>query len=256
MVFLFTGDLSMKSILTAFRFLTIIPLGKGEDVDPKGMASAMAWFPAVGLVLGLVLAGIDKVFQHYISQRVADIILIGILALITGCLHLDGFADTLDGIFGGRGDRERILAIMKDSHVGAVGVVGIILLLMLKYASLESVNWHYRTGALVIMPAVARWSQVITAFGADFARKHGSLAQPFVEHMEMWHFMVATATAAVAVFVFGGIKGMFILVAAGVFALAAKLYFTKRIGGVTGDTIGAVSEAVEALVLLSFVVAG
>ena len=250
----------MTAILTAFRFLTIFPLGKGEEVEPKALASAMAWFPAVGLALGFLLYLSDRIFQRLINQQVADILLIALLALFSGALHLDGFADTLDGISGGRGDKTRILAIMKDSRIGAVGVVGLVMLFMLKYECLESVGWNMRAAALIVTPMVARWSQVLMAFGSTYARSDGSLAQPFVEHLELGHFMIATATTAIALG-FAAVKlanpaVLFIIVAAGVFALLSRMYFSRKIGGVTGDTIGAVSETCEVLVLLGFVVAG
>jgi adenosylcobinamide-GDP ribazoletransferase len=250
----------MTAILTAFRFLTIFPLGKGGEVEPRGMAAAMAWFPAVGLALGLMLYGCDRIFQHLLNQEVADILLIALLAVFSGALHLDGFADTLDGIYGGRGDKTRILAIMKDSRTGAIGVVGLVILLMMKYECLESVGWNMRAAALIVTPMVARWSQVLMAFGSKYARSEGSLAQPFVEHLELGHFMIATATTAI-VLVFAAVKlaspaVLFIMVAAGVFALLSRMYFLRKIGGVTGDTIGAVSETCEVLVLLGFVVAG
>jgi len=246
----------MKSILTAFRFLTIVPLGRGEDPGPKGMAAAMMWFPVVGCVLGLILAGMDRALGRALPQTMLDVLLIAALALITGALHLDGFADTLDGISGGRGDRNRMLAIMKDSHIGAVGVVGLVLLLMLKFTALESVSWNIRAGTLILMPVAGRWSQVLMAFGSEYARKEGSLAQPFVEHLELGHFLFATFTAVLAAFVFVGLRAVMVTGAVGIVALGAKYYFARRLGGVTGDTIGAVSETCEVLLLIGLAVAG
>jgi adenosylcobinamide-GDP ribazoletransferase len=246
----------MKPLLTAFRFLTVIPLGRGDDPGPKGMAAAMMWFPVVGFALGLVLVCINWAFDRTLPQQVLDAVLITTLVVMTGALHLDGFADTLDGISGGRGDKARMLAIMKDSHIGAVGVVGLVLLLLMKYAALESLPWHIRAGTLILMPVAGRWTQVLMAFGSDYARKEGSLAQPFVEHLELGHFLFATFTAALAAFLFVGLKALMVTGAVGVIALGAKYYFARRLGGVTGDTIGAVSETCEVLVLIGMVFAG
>lgn len=245
----------MAAILTAFRFLTILPLGRGREAGPKDMAAAMAWFPLVGLCLGLGLDLIDHGMQRVLPQGVADVFIIALLAFVTGGFHLDGFADTLDGLYGGRGDRERTLAIMKDSHVGAMGLIGLVLLMLLKFETLENVAWTARAGALIVMPMAARWAQVLMAFGAGYARKEGSLAQPFVENLEMPQFLIATATAAIGTVVFAGPRALVILAVCGAFALLAKYYFGRKIGGVTGDTIGGVSETVEVMSLLGFLLA-
>lgn len=244
----------MTAILTAFRFLTIIPLGKGDETGPKDMAAAMAWFPLAGLCMGLALRVLDFGLERVFPQQVVDVMLIAALALVSGGLHLDGFADSLDGIYGGRGDRERTLAIMKDSRVGAMGLVGIVLLLLMKYSALGAVTWNARAGALILMPMAGRWAQVLVAFGSEFARKDGSLAQPFVEHLEMSQFLVATVTAVVATMFVAGPRGILVLAGIGGFAFLARLYFSELIGGVTGDTIGGVSEAVEVLALLGFLI--
>lgn len=242
----------MNSVLTAFRFLTILPLGKGGETGPKDMAKSMAWFPLVGLSLGLGLYALSYVLIRFFPQPVVDVALIAALAFVTGGFHLDGFADTLDGMYGGRGDRARTLEIMKDSHVGAMGLIGLVFLILFKYAALDSVTWSYRTGALIAMPVAGRWAQVLMAFGSEYARKDGSLAQPFVEHLELGQFITATLLAALGVLVFAGPRALAILAACGVFTLLARYYFNRKIGGVTGDTIGAVSEACEALTLAGF----
>ena len=250
------GEGNLSGLLTAFRFLTILPLGRGKVVDAPHMARSMAFFPLVGAWLGLLLLLMDRVLVRVFPHLVVAALLVGILALITGGLHLDGFADTLDGLFGGRGDRARTLDIMKDSRIGAMGVVGLVVLLGIKFTSIDSMGAAYKGGALVLMPTVARWSQVQLAFKATYARKEGSLAQPFVENLEISHFLAASAGAALVSYIAAGVSGLIVLAGAGIVTMLAKLYFTRRIGGITGDTIGAVSEMNEVLVLLAFLVIG
>jgi len=195
--------------------------------------------------------GLGKVFPITVSYA----LVIAALAFVTGGLHLDGFADTVDGIFGGRGDRERMLVIMKDSRVGAIGVVALIFLLLVKYAALVSLHAPFRGPALLIMPTLARWSQVQLSIGSEFARREGSLAQPFLEFLEWRHFAFATIVTAAAVFFLSGTPGYFAFAVAGVFTLLARVYFKHKLGGITGDMIGAVSESVEVIMLLVFLAA-
>ncbi len=244
----------ISDFLTALRFLTILPLGRGTEVEPERMASSMAYFPLVGLWLGGALFLLDYFIRYIVPGPVSSVIVIALLALVTGGLHLDGFADTLDGIFGGRGDRARILEIMKDSRIGAIGVVGLVLLLLLKFVSLDGLYGYKRTFALVLMPMLARWSQVGMAYNARSARGEGSLAMPFLTHLNAWHLVSASAVAIVAAVLLAGLNGLLALAPVIVLTVAARAYFNHKIGGITGDTIGAVSELNEVIVLLVFLV--
>jgi adenosylcobinamide-GDP ribazoletransferase len=242
----------ITDFLTAVRFLTVLPLGRGKVAEPGRMASAMAYFPLVGTLIGLALASVDYLLSGLLPRQVLDVILIGLLALVAGGLHLDGLADSVDGIIGGRGDKARTLEIMKDSRIGAMGVVGLTLLLLLKYAALEGLTGHLRTGALIVMPTLGRWSQVQMSFRSKAARSEGSLAQPFTELLRLRHFLIATAVS-IAVASYAGLRGALAFGLVLIFSLAARAYFHRSLGGVTGDTIGGVSELSEALVLLVFV---
>jgi len=245
----------MSDLLTAIRFLTILPLGRGEALEPKKMAASMAWFPFVGLLLGAALMALDLGLTGRVFPRpVVDAILIAFMALVTGGLHLDGFADTLDGTFGGRGDKARTLEIMKDSRIGAMGVVGIAVLLLLKFTALGGVPADDRWHALVLMPVLARWSQVSMAFRAKAARSGGSLAGSFVEYLGFGHLLLASLATLAAAFFIGGTTGVAALAAVSLLTLASKAHFNRWLGGITGDTIGCVSEINEVLVLLVFTV--
>lgn len=242
--------MSLSGLMTAFRFLTILPLGRGPAVDGRDMARAMAWFPVVGAVMGAGLVGLDMLFTGRLPGPVVAVLLVGALALVTGGLHLDGLADTLDGMYGGRGDRRRTLAIMKDSRIGAMGVIGLVLLLLLKYELVEGLHGPLRAPGLLLMPMAARFSQVVISYRAEYARKDGSLAQPFVELLGGWQLAFAAVFAvAVSVWAAGGM-GLSAVAACVVLTLFARHYFHRKIGGITGDTIGAVSEVNEVIVIL------
>lgn len=245
--------MSLSGFITALRFLTIVPLGRGREMDGRGMAAAMAWFPAAGALLGAALVLMDSLLADRLPGPVVSVLLVAALALVTGGLHLDGLADTLDGMFGGRGDRERTLAIMKDSRIGAMGVIGLVLVLLFKYEALENLRGPLRASWLFLMPVLARFSQVVMSYRAEYARRVGSLARPFVEFLGFGQLAFAAVfTLAVALWA-AGAKGAVALLAVVLLTLAARYYFHRRLGGITGDTIGAVSELNEALVLLAAV---
>ena len=128
----------MRLILIAFQFLTIIPLPFGFRCEKEDLGRSTAFFPLVGLAIGGLLAGANWLISPWIARPLCDALLITLLALITGALHLDGLADVCDGL-AARGGRERFLAVMKDSQVGAVGAVGLVLGLLLKWQALAAV---------------------------------------------------------------------------------------------------------------------
>ena len=239
----------MKSLYIALGFLTIIPLPLNREVRPVDMGRSMACFPLAGAIIGGILAGMSAVLSTVLPRSVADFILIAALALITGGLHLDGLADTFDGLYGGK-TREEALAIMKDSRVGAIGVVSLIFVIILKYITLLSVPAGLKYTALVVMPALSRWSMVLAAYLSGYARPTGGTGRDFIETVSPMSLLIATAFALITGI--GGLewKGGLIILWIGGLTIIWVIYFHRRLGGVTGDTLGAINEVNEAMVLL------
>ena len=239
----------MKSLYIALGFLTIIPLPLNREVRPMDMGRSMACFPLAGAIIGGILAGMSAVLSTVLPRSVADFILIATLALITGGLHLDGLADTFDGLYGGK-TREEALAIMKDSRVGAIGVVSLIFVIILKYITLLSVPAGLKYTALVVMPALSRWSMVLAAYLSGYARPTGGTGRDFIETVSPMSLLIATAFALITGI--GGLewKGGLIILWIGGLTIIWVIYFHRRLGGVTGDTLGAINEVNEAMVLL------
>ncbi len=155
----------MRLFLIALQFLTIIPVPFPLRCEERDLGRSMAFFPLVGLFLGALLVGADFVLTLRLPRPVVDLLLITLLSAVTGALHLDGLADVCDGL-AARGGRERFLAVMKDSRIGAVGVVGLVLALLLKYEALLHIPLDFKREALLFFPLVARFSQVqMTAWG-------------------------------------------------------------------------------------------
>jgi len=233
----------------AMAFLTIFPVAEKVEIDPPRLARSMGYFPAAGLVLGIGLVVLNWLLDALIPRPVLDCLLILCLILATGALHLDGIADLIDGLAGGK-DQKSVLHIMKDSRVGAIGVVGLVMVLLLKYLSLYNVPLEFKASALMIMPTAGRWVQVVLASYSRYIRPEGGTGSAFVEHVGEREMLVATGTLLVAALLLFGLKGVFLVFLIGLVAMALLHYFDKRLGGVTGDVLGAATELLEVLTLL------
>src|SRR3990172_7288965 len=147
------------------------------------MGKAMAFFPVAGAVIGGVLISVDIALSSILPGAVVDFILIAVLALITGGIHLDGLADTFDGLYGGK-TREDALLIMKDSRVVAIGAVSLIIIIGLKYTALisypQALPHGAKYAALLLIPLLSRRSMVLTDSLSVYARMRGGTGKDFV----------------------------------------------------------------------------
>jgi len=249
--------------LLALQFLTRAPITIHSPVEEKNLGRAMAYFPLVGVLLGLVTTVIYVLLMKVLAGPVCDLIAIAFLVIITGNLHGDAFMDTADGIFSGR-PRERILEIMRDSRVGAHGVMAGCLLILFKFVLLGQIPPAAKGAALVIMLALGRWAQVYGATVYTYARTGGGIGS-FTDRVGIRELFWASLTAVLAVMLMLSlyrsghdisilpiviVKGLILLgtVLAGTAALGWCI--SRKIGGMTGDTLGAISESIEVLTLL------
>ena len=244
----------MRLFFIAFQFLTIIPLPFALRWQGSDMGRCMRFFPVVGLVIGGLLAGLNYCLSPVFPAAVVSLLLVTTLAIVTGALHLDGLADLCDG-FGARGGRERFLAVMKDSKTGAIGVVGVALGLMLKYQAINSLPVLVRSESIIFFPAAARFAQVLLTTGSRQAREDGLGAAFITDAGKRELFLAGMTTLAAGWFLLGS-KGIFCCIIISLFALLARSYFHRRLGGITGDIIGAVSELSETICILAIVATG
>ncbi|MFA5515734.1 MAG: adenosylcobinamide-GDP ribazoletransferase [Desulfuromonadales bacterium] len=238
-----------EELRLAGAFLTILPVADKVPCDPPRLGRSMAFSTAIGLLLGLGLVLLDQVLGAIFPRPVLDALLILSLIGVTGGLHLDGVADLADGLAGGK-DREGILRIMKDSRVGAMGVIALVMLLLLKFLALNSVPAGQKTAALICMPAAGRWMQVVLAFACAYARPEGGTGGAFVEHVGRREALFASSTLLLALLLLFGGKGLALFLLLALAAWAAIVYFRRRLGGVTGDVLGAATERTEVFTLL------
>ncbi len=219
------------------------------------MGKATAFFPLVGLVIGGILAGLNRVFNLFLPDPIVSILLIVALVALTGAMHLDGFADTVDGMAGHKPVEKR-WEVMHDSRTGAFGVVGIALLLITKYVALDNVPANLMTAALLFMPVVSRWAMVYAIFTFRYARPQG-LGTAYKNATKWPQIITATVlTLAIA----GSLYPLFhlagFLVFAGILIVTTILgfYFRYKFAGQTGDTYGATNETSEVMALLFVII--
>lgn len=247
---LITGVLADFAL--AWRLLTVIPLPFLPTVSHRPAGLAAAYYPLVGLILGIVLAGVGQLFFFFLPPALAAALLLALWAGLTGLLHLDGFMDSCDGLLPPR-DRVRRLEIMKDSRVGAFGVVGVILLMLIKFNTLAVLPYTYRTPALVVIPALARWAMTWALARYPLARREGTSVF-FSAGLGWQQGLIASAVALIAALGLFGWWGLLMLAVTWlVLTLMAKLA-VARLGGLTGDVYGAICEATETILLAVIVV--
>jgi adenosylcobinamide-GDP ribazoletransferase len=223
-----------------------LPIRLPADWSPGDSGRASVWYPFVGLVIGAITwfawNGANRVFP----PLVASVLTLIVWVLLTGGLHLDGLADCCDGLFMSAAP-ERRLEVMKDPHLGAFGVIGLVLVLMLKAVALSAVP----SPGILLATSLARWC-ILPAALMPLARPSGmgaDFAAGFRRSFIIWGAIIPLAIAIIL-----GMRGV-LSVVAGLLAAALVLWLAKaRIGGITGDVFGMVVEVVEATVLIAFLI--
>lgn len=241
----------LRLFFIAIQFLTIIPLPFSVRCGEQDLGRSLAYFPLAGLALGALLVGLNYLLSLVLPRGVVDLLLVTALAVVTGVLHLDGLADVCDGL-AARGDRDRFLRVLKDSHIGAAGAVGLVLALLLKYQALLAIPANVKQQALFCFPLLARFAQVTMIVGARQARSDG-LGSLFIGGAGWVQLLLATMTSLAAALLLMGFSGMWLFVAACLLTWVLKIWFQRKIGGITGDIIGFTSELNEILTLLLIV---
>lgn len=254
-------------ILLALQFLTRVPVNVRGTVTEKDMARSMAYFPLIGLLLGLAVAAVHTLVSFVLPAAVSDLIAIAFLVMITGNMHGDGLMDTVDGLFSGR-PREGVLEIMKDSRVGSHGVMAGVLALLFRFTLLGSIpGGAAKVLALILVPVLGRWAQIYGAAMYPYARTGGGTGS-FTDQVGKREIFWASVTALVAAFVLLGLKGSLSdgalwggiltgVVQAGILAgvlfagtVGLCRYISGKLAGLTGDTYGALNECIEVLALI------
>ena len=239
----------MKGLGAAIGFLTIFPVPTGVR---GSMGQAPAWFPLVGLGLGGILAGLDYAAGFVLPALVVGALLLAALLVLTRALHTEGFLDSCDGLLGGYSG-ERRLEILRDTHVGAFAVIGCVVLLLLKWVLLVTIPASARTGLLVAFPCLSRLGMLSTMIAFKYARSEG-MGTAFQVKGRWWRAAFGAATAMVAGILLLGAAGPVLLSSAVLVSLGVGWWMSRLLGGMTGDTYGALNEIAEVAALLMGIV--
>jgi len=243
----------VKAFFSALTTLTVLPLPRRfHQCDEKNMAASVVYFPFVGLFVGVSLAGLAYFLKVILSPLVLAAVLLFVLVMFTGGLHLDGVADLADGL-GAGGSPERMLAVMKESQVGAFGVIALVLVLLLKFSLFFEIIDKGRWLDFVLMALLSRWAMVLAAFLGKYPRVTGT-GLVFIGQISSAQILMATGFTVLFSGLILGISGFGAMALAGLTTVSFVSYLTRRLGGITGDVLGTLNEKVEILVMLFLIV--
>ena len=257
---------------TAAQFLTRLPTPAVRDFDPSSLSQSVRYFPLVGILVGLINVGVWWLSSLRLPAGVSIGLMLAASAVLTGALHEDGFADACDG-FGGGGTPDRVLAIMKDSRIGAYGALGVSLMLGLKWTALSALPSTLFPLVVIAAHSMSRWCAVgliwrLAYVRADTEAKSKPFAgrlsapawmlsgligiagfAPLAAAWARWSADASSPSPGAAVLGSAAVLGGG-AAAAALAALLAAVYFRRRIGGYTGDCLGAAQQLAELAFLL------
>jgi adenosylcobinamide-GDP ribazoletransferase len=246
----------VKSFLAALAFLTSLPVGRLAAFDAAEVAHSAGWFPLIGVLLGAIYSLAAALLKISLPLEVVAVLLVILDALATGALHYDGLADTADG-FGGGKSPEDILRIMRDHAIGSYGGMALATLVALKvtaYAVLLSrSNW---IAALILTPALGRWSILLLTAKLPYARLSASAIKGMGKRSLLWGTGVVLVAMIAAMMATTSVRAWIAMAAVAAVTAAFGFYCRRRIAGITGDTLGANLQLCESAALLTFIWAG
>ena len=235
----------IKQFILLTQFMTRIPIPIKINYSEKDFGKSIKYFPILGLIIGLILYLVYFTVSKFTDNKfLIAIFLVITETIITGGIHLDGLADTFDGIFSYR-PKERILEIMKDSRIGTNGAIVLIVYFLLKSALLSEVELKY----IILMPVISRIATVTNAGLGTYARKTG-MSNAIMDYNKKSNILISLIFTLITSFLFAGVKGIIVTFICFLFILYFMHYITKKIDGVTGDTMGASLELTSILALI------
>lgn len=234
-----------SGFLILISFFTRIPIGKKIKYNEENFVEALTIYTFVGLVIGLILSLIYLLF-NYKATFIRALLLCLAYIVVTGGIHLDGLADTADGIFSGR-TGSKVFEIMSDSHIGAFGVIGLILVILSQFVLFSYLD----IACVFMMPIVGRGSTIVACWNKKYAKNSEGMGRVFIENITtrvlLWNLLI--------VFVFSLIFPYRIEILAASFATLSLSYFIStliedKIGGMTGDTCGFITEVSQIIFMI------
>ncbi len=224
-----------------------------KDLKEDNYSKSTVFFPIVGVIIGGILAIFNTIISQFMPPMLSAIFLVVVWIFITGALHLDGFADTIDG-FCASNDRAEILRVMSDTITGQKAVVAIVMLLLLKCTIIQSIEEDIKTAMFLLTPTISRYLMILTMKISKPARNDG-LGKLFIGRIGCAEFIVASfitilLVCLISIFLPDKISGILAFGIAGIITWCFIHYSNRKIGGMTGDTLGAINEIAEVVILL------
>lgn len=241
------GDYLNRFILMV-QFFTRIPVNKTVPVEKEDFRTGSIYFPVIGLIVGLVSALAYLLVSSTGNMFLSSIIAVLASVMVTGALHVDGLADTCDGVFSSR-SKEKMLEIMKDSRIGTMGAIAIIFLVLAKVALIWGMNYRLAIASVIIAPVISRTSMLYGITIAKYPRENG-LGKTFIGNVTSKEFAKGLIICTLMIIPAARLFTPLFIAAVAVVPRVFNRYIENRIGGMTGDTLGALNEIQEVLCLL------
>ena len=244
----------IRAFTLALQLLTRLPVPSlNTPPQPQELGQAVLFFPVVGLLIGGMLAGLEGALGR-MDPGILAALLLTVWVLITGGLHLDGLADTADAWIGGQGDRDRTLAIMKDPRSGPMAITVIVLILLNKFAALQALLTGAAGLAQLLDPMLGRAVIILLLLTTPYIRPTG-LGAPYADYLPRRRCGLLIALLAMVTVALAGWPGAGVLIGLGLGVLGLRYMLIQRLGGATGDTLGAACELAETAALLGLALA-
>lgn len=239
-----------NSFLVAVQFMTRLPVSRAITYSPDALAKSAVFFPAIGLLIGGGAAALYLLLSPHASRDIVVVLILVYLVTITGGLHEDALGDAADG-FGGAREKERVLAIMRDSRIGSFGTLAIALSLLARFVFLTNLGPGKFVGFLIAGQVLGRWTALPLAFFLRSARDHEAGQGRLIAH-KITAVSFAAGTLLALAIVAMALKAAAIpaLLIALLMAAISGFYYWRRIGGITGDCLGATNQLTEIAVYL------
>jgi adenosylcobinamide-GDP ribazoletransferase len=231
----------------AASFLTILPVGPSITASTGEVAASFGWFPLVGFGLGLMLCIVDWMLAPIFGNAMRAVLIVLVLTVLTGGLHLDGLADTADALGAGR-DRARVLEVLRDSRIGSFGTIALVFVIVLKVFALAGASERLLR-RIYMASGLGRWA-IPLASGLEYLRPDGAGAA-MLSRDRRRNLKIATLTAVIAIAPLMTLHALRACVVAALVSLAMRSFYSRWVGGVTGDLIGAAGELVETAILIA-----
>ncbi len=238
----------MKIFLLMLQFFTRIPINKTIFIEEGDFPKGIIYFPIIGLIIGVLSSIIYYVATLFMENYIALIFVLLTNTLLTGALHFDGLADTCDGLFSAR-KKEQMLEIMRDSRIGTNGFLGLFFVLILKLAFLYSVPAHIIFPVIVLTPVMGRTVLAVLLYKSNYAREGQGLGNLFIGKTTLARTMVVVFIGLAISFIFLNYLGVFSLILLLIMGFIQRYAYIKKLGGLTGDLLGAINEISELMFL-------